>query len=197
MSSSGAVNKRKRGVCGDYNRLLVDEYTNAEQLVISTNMAAPNRSSYLPPDIVEEILDLLPRKSIDRLRSVSKSLFSLLAIKFNVPKPLYCPCKGVSSPSNYGIKSFVDQSLFTGVGLSDYIGDAKKSRLHGANGTKRSRPNPVVIPKSETLSKLRVQRRTKTKKILATRKPKQLYQLPLLLLKRHSHPPKGYLSCIT
>ncbi|KAJ4846445.1 hypothetical protein Tsubulata_006841 [Turnera subulata] len=126
MSSSGAVNKRKREECRDYNRLLVVEAkpTNTERLVISTNMTAPNRS-YLPPDIVEHILDLLPRKSIDRFRSVSKSLFSLLAIKFDVPKLLYRPRKGDPRPSNYGIKSSDDQSLFTGVGLSDYSGNAK------------------------------------------------------------------------
>ncbi|KAJ4842366.1 hypothetical protein Tsubulata_015719 [Turnera subulata] len=85
-------------------------------------MEAPNRS-YLPPDLVEEILDLLPFKSIDRLRSVSKSLFSLLAIKFNVrPKLLHKPCIILK----YGMKPSDDQDLFTGVVLSDYsVGKVK------------------------------------------------------------------------
>ncbi|KAJ4846448.1 hypothetical protein Tsubulata_006849 [Turnera subulata] len=105
------------------NRLLTDQAKpiDIEQLVISTNMAAPNRS-YLPPDIVEEILDLLPSTSINRFRSVSKSLFSLLAIKFNVPKLLYHPYR-IPSSSMYGIKSSDDQGLFIGVALSDYSGD--------------------------------------------------------------------------
>ncbi|KAJ4823138.1 hypothetical protein Tsubulata_048464 [Turnera subulata] len=127
MSQGDKAKEMKHNKTGaDNNGLLIDEAksTDMEQLVISTNMAAPKRS-YLPPDIVEEILDLLPKNSINRFRSVSKSLFSLLAIKFNVPKLLYCPRKGESSPSNYGIKSSDDQSLFTGVGLSDYIGNAK------------------------------------------------------------------------
>ncbi|KAJ4836160.1 hypothetical protein Tsubulata_043607 [Turnera subulata] len=133
------------------NRLHVDQSkpTDMEQLVISANVAAPNRS-YLPPDIVEEILDLLPFKSIERFRSVSKSLFSLLAVKFNIPRLLYYPnVKEFSllnysfkpfddqgepphhpdltrfSPLNYGIKSSDDRSLFTAVVLSDYSGDAK------------------------------------------------------------------------
>ncbi|KAJ4846446.1 hypothetical protein Tsubulata_006845 [Turnera subulata] len=105
------------------NRLLTDQAKpiDIEQLVISTNMAAPNRS-YVPPDIVEEILDLLPSTSINRFRSVSKSLFSLLAIKFNVPKLLYHPYR-IPSSSMYGIKSSDDQGLFIGVALSDYSGD--------------------------------------------------------------------------
>ncbi|KAJ4844822.1 hypothetical protein Tsubulata_037119 [Turnera subulata] len=100
------------------NRLLVDQAktNNTKQLVIATNMA-PN-PSYLPPDIVEEILDLLPNKSIERFRSVSKSLFSLLAIKFNASKLLHKPC----ITSQYGMKSSDDHDLFTGVVLSDYSG---------------------------------------------------------------------------
>ncbi|KAJ4822074.1 hypothetical protein Tsubulata_039620 [Turnera subulata] len=107
----------KRNKTGAHNNgLLVDgaKSTDVEQLVISRNMAAPNRS-YLPPEIVEDILDLLPRKSIARFRSVSKSLFSLLA----VPKLLYHP---KFSPSNYGIKSSDDPGLFTAVALHDYDG---------------------------------------------------------------------------
>ncbi|KAJ4836607.1 hypothetical protein Tsubulata_030143 [Turnera subulata] len=117
MSSWGAVDKRKREECGDYNKLLVDEAksTITEQLVISTNMAAPNRS-YLPPDILEGILDLLTKKSIERFRSVSKSLFYSLA----VPKLLYHP---EFSPSDYGIKSLDDRRLFPAVVLSDYGSD--------------------------------------------------------------------------
>ncbi|KAJ4826998.1 hypothetical protein Tsubulata_044357 [Turnera subulata] len=70
------------------NRLLVGQAKSGNK--ISTNMAAPNRSN-LPPDVVEAILDLLPIKSIERFRSVSKSLFSLLA----APKLLYHPCKSL------------------------------------------------------------------------------------------------------
>ncbi|KAJ4846664.1 hypothetical protein Tsubulata_038011 [Turnera subulata] len=94
------------------NRLLVDQAkstntdqaksTNTEQLLISTNMTAPNRSC-LPPDILEEILDLLPTKSIERFRSVSKSFFSLLAIKFNLPKLQHYPC--ITNSSKYGMNS--------------------------------------------------------------------------------------------
>ncbi|KAJ4824438.1 hypothetical protein Tsubulata_039803 [Turnera subulata] len=90
------------------------------RLVISTNVAAPNRC-YLPPDIVEEILDLLPFTSIERFRSVSKSLFTLLA----TPKLLYYPNTTIFSPSNYGCKSSDDHGLFTGVILSDYSGDVR------------------------------------------------------------------------
>ncbi|KAJ4850634.1 hypothetical protein Tsubulata_020105, partial [Turnera subulata] len=98
------------------NRLPVNQATttNMERLVIS---AAPNRS-YLPPDIVEEILDLLPFKSIQRFRSVSKSFFSLLPM----PKLLYHP---KFSPSNYGIKPSDNRGLFTAVVLSDYSRDVK------------------------------------------------------------------------
>ncbi|KAJ4822465.1 hypothetical protein Tsubulata_022807 [Turnera subulata] len=109
------------------NGLLVDQAksTNTEQLVISTtNVAAPDRS-YLPTDIVEEIIDLLPMKSINRFRSVSKSLFTLLATKFNVPKLIYYPFITNFSPSNYGIKSSDNPCRFTGVVLSDYSGHAK------------------------------------------------------------------------
>ncbi|KAJ4828478.1 hypothetical protein Tsubulata_047979 [Turnera subulata] len=108
------------------NRLLVDQAksTNTEQPVISTNMAASNHSYLLPTDILEEILDLLPAKSIERFRSVSKSLLSLLAIKFNVPKLLYYPC--ITNSSKYGMKSSDDKGLFTGVVLSDYsVGEVK------------------------------------------------------------------------
>ncbi|KAJ4836608.1 hypothetical protein Tsubulata_030145, partial [Turnera subulata] len=141
MSSSGAVNKRKREECGDYNRLLVDEAksTNTEQLVISTNMTAPNRS-YLPADIVEEILDLLPLKSIERFRSVSKSLFSLMAIKFNVQKLLYYPCKEYSSPPNYSTKSSDDDlGTFIGVVLSDYCGRVKDQEYTASQLSGRER----------------------------------------------------------
>ncbi|KAJ4827158.1 hypothetical protein Tsubulata_041248 [Turnera subulata] len=105
------------------NTLLVDQAksTNAERLVIS---GAPNLG-YFPRDILEEILDLLPKKSIERFRSVSKSLFSLLGIKFNIPKLLYYPCKTNFLPPNYGINSSDDRGLFIGVVLSDYRGDAK------------------------------------------------------------------------
>ncbi|KAJ4851129.1 hypothetical protein Tsubulata_033610 [Turnera subulata] len=109
------------------NGLLVDpaKSTNTEQLVISTtNVAAPDHF-YLPTDIVEEIIDLLPMKSINRFRSVSKSLFTLLATKFNVPKLIYCPFITNFSPSNYGIKSSDNPCRFTGVVLSDYSGHAK------------------------------------------------------------------------
>ncbi|KAJ4836155.1 hypothetical protein Tsubulata_043601 [Turnera subulata] len=94
--------------------------TNMERQVIS---AARNRT-YLPPDIVEEILALLPFKSIERFRSVSKSLFTLLA----TPKLLYCPRGSITKfppYSYYGIKRSDDESLFTGVVLSDYRDDAK------------------------------------------------------------------------
>ncbi|KAJ4825217.1 hypothetical protein Tsubulata_044815 [Turnera subulata] len=122
----------KRNNTGAHNNgLLVDgaKSTDVEQLVISRNMAAPN-PSYLPPEIVEDILDLLPRKSIDRFRSVSKWLFSLLLIKFNVPKLLYHPHKTTKfSPSNYGIKSSDDPGLFTAVVLPDYcVGYVIKNR---------------------------------------------------------------------
>ncbi|KAJ4846662.1 hypothetical protein Tsubulata_038009 [Turnera subulata] len=106
------------------NKLLVDQAksTNTEQLVTSTNMAAaaaPNRS-YLVPDIVEEILDLLPIKSIVRFRSVS----SLFAIKFIVPKLLHDPC--LPNFSKFGMKPSDDPSLHSGVVLSDYgVGDVK------------------------------------------------------------------------
>ncbi|KAJ4847034.1 hypothetical protein Tsubulata_049112 [Turnera subulata] len=76
-------------------------------------MAAQNRS-YLPPDIIEEILDLLPIKSIDRFRSVSKSLLTFLV----GPKLLCYPYLTIFSPSNYGCKSSDDQSLFTVVILA-------------------------------------------------------------------------------
>ncbi|KAJ4836159.1 hypothetical protein Tsubulata_043606, partial [Turnera subulata] len=72
-----------------------------ERLVFST---APNRS-YLPPYTVEDTLDLLPFNSVERFRSVSKSLFSLLAIKFNVPKLLYYPYITNFPPPNYGMIS--------------------------------------------------------------------------------------------
>ncbi|KAJ4835135.1 hypothetical protein Tsubulata_039679 [Turnera subulata] len=85
------------------NRLPVDQAktTNMERLVFST---APNRS-YLPPYTVEDTLDLLPFNSVERFRSVSKSLFSLLAIKFNVPKLLYYPYITNFPPPNYGMIS--------------------------------------------------------------------------------------------
>ncbi|KAJ4836609.1 hypothetical protein Tsubulata_030146 [Turnera subulata] len=86
-------------------------------------MAAPNRS-YLPPDIVEEILALLPFKSIERFRSLSRSLFSLLA----APKLLYHPRRSIKKfppYSDFGIKSSDDESVFTGVVLSDYSDDAQ------------------------------------------------------------------------
>ncbi|KAJ4823068.1 hypothetical protein Tsubulata_045885 [Turnera subulata] len=86
--------KHNKARAPDDNRLLVDQAksTNTEQPVISTNMAASNHSYLLLTDILEEILDSLPFKSIERFRSVSKSLFSLLAIKFNVPRLLHYPC---------------------------------------------------------------------------------------------------------
>ncbi|KAJ4843515.1 hypothetical protein Tsubulata_027113 [Turnera subulata] len=106
------------------NRLLVDQAksTHTEQPVISTNMAAaaPNLG-YLPTDILEEILDLLPIESIGRFRSVSKSLFSLLAIKFNLPKLRHYPCI-LNFPTSYGMESSDDKGLFTGVVLSQYSG---------------------------------------------------------------------------
>ncbi|KAJ4851502.1 hypothetical protein Tsubulata_019400 [Turnera subulata] len=85
------------------SRLPVDQAktNNMERQVIS---AAPNRS-YLPPDTVEEILDLLPFNSIERFRSVFKSLLSLPAIKFNVPKLLYYPYITNFPPSNYAMIS--------------------------------------------------------------------------------------------
>ncbi|KAJ4846667.1 hypothetical protein Tsubulata_038016 [Turnera subulata] len=109
----------------DNNRLLVDQAksTNTDQLVMPTNMAAaaaPNRSC-LPPDILEEILDLLPKKSIERFRSVSKSLFSLLTIKFTLPKLLHYPCI-TNFPPSCGVKSSDDKDLFTGVVFSEYSG---------------------------------------------------------------------------
>ncbi|KAJ4851127.1 hypothetical protein Tsubulata_033605 [Turnera subulata] len=108
------------------NGLLVDpaKSTNTELVISTTNVAAPDRS-YLPTDIVEEIIDLLPMKSINRFRSVSKSLFTLLATKFNVPKLIYCPFITNFSPSNYGIKSSDNPCRFTGVVLSEYSGHAK------------------------------------------------------------------------
>ncbi|KAJ4846450.1 hypothetical protein Tsubulata_006851 [Turnera subulata] len=163
MSSSRSSKKQKKDEISDDiamemkhnktrapgNSLLVDHAKPMEQLAISTNMAAPNRS-YLPPDIVEEILDLLPSISIDRFRSVSKSLFSLLTIKFNIPRLLYYPYVKEFSPLDYVIKSFDDQGqlvhypnmtkfsplnygiksseyrgLFTAVVLSGYSGGAK------------------------------------------------------------------------
>ncbi|KAJ4844817.1 hypothetical protein Tsubulata_037111 [Turnera subulata] len=114
----------KQNKSGAPDNKLLDQAkpTNTEQLVTSTNMAAaaaPNRS-YLVPDIVEEILDLLPIKSIVRFRSVS----SLFAIKFIVPKLLHDPC--LPNFSKFGMKPSDDTGLFTGVVLSDYgVGDAK------------------------------------------------------------------------
>ncbi|KAJ4836746.1 hypothetical protein Tsubulata_005129 [Turnera subulata] len=99
------------------NRLVVHQAksTNREQLVISTNMAAPNRNlSCLPPEIVQEIVDLLPIKSINRFRSISKSLFSLLAIKFKVQKLLYYPCIRDFPPSNCGRESRLVSDYSTG-----------------------------------------------------------------------------------
>ncbi|KAJ4848969.1 hypothetical protein Tsubulata_046350 [Turnera subulata] len=66
-SSSGSSKKRKR----DERRVLVDE-----ALKISTTSSTNN--CHLPPKIVEEILSLLPNKSIHRFRSVSKSWSSML-----------------------------------------------------------------------------------------------------------------------
>ncbi|KAJ4840026.1 hypothetical protein Tsubulata_029507 [Turnera subulata] len=63
--SGSSSNKGKR----DERRLLVDEATTS---TTSTN------NFHLPPDILEEILSLLPNKSIHRFRSVSKSWSSLL-----------------------------------------------------------------------------------------------------------------------
>ncbi|KAJ4825243.1 hypothetical protein Tsubulata_029948 [Turnera subulata] len=81
-------------------------------------MAATN-SSYLPPEIVEEILALLPIDSIHRFRFLSKSWFSLLAIKFELPKKLLrCRRKG-------------DQFLFDAVVLPEYGGDVKDTVYTG------------------------------------------------------------------
>ncbi|KAJ4836603.1 hypothetical protein Tsubulata_030134 [Turnera subulata] len=110
------------------NMLPVDQAktTNMERLVTSTNIAVPNRC-YLPPDTVEEILELLPFKSNERFRSVSKSLFTFLA----TPKLLYCPCEGRTEffQANYGIKSSDDQRHFTAVVLSEYSGDVRNLGL--------------------------------------------------------------------
>ncbi|KAJ4830428.1 hypothetical protein Tsubulata_032915 [Turnera subulata] len=80
---TAAIGKKHNKTRAPKNRLLVGQAksTNTEQLVISTNMAAPNCSN-LPPDVVEAILDLLPIKSIEQFRSVSKSLFSLVPHPF-------------------------------------------------------------------------------------------------------------------
>ncbi|KAJ4843993.1 hypothetical protein Tsubulata_045125 [Turnera subulata] len=81
-------------------------------------MAATN-SSYLPPEIVEEILALLPIDSIQRFRFLSKSWFSLLAIKFELPKKLLrCRREG-------------DQFLFDAVVLPEYSGDVKDTVYTG------------------------------------------------------------------
>ncbi|KAJ4836602.1 hypothetical protein Tsubulata_030133 [Turnera subulata] len=111
MSSPSSSKDHKRDESSDdtANRLPVDEAkaTNMEPLVIS---AAPNRR-YLPPDIVEEILRFLPFKSNERFKSVSKSLFSLLAIRFNVPKLLYYPYITNFPPPNYGMISDYSQDV--------------------------------------------------------------------------------------
>ncbi|KAJ4823067.1 hypothetical protein Tsubulata_045883 [Turnera subulata] len=124
-NTSSMEMKHNKTRAHDNNRLLVDQAksTNTDQLVMPTNMAAaaaPNRSC-LPPDILEEILDLLPKKSIERFRSVSKSLFSLLTIKFTLPKLLHYPCI-TNFPPSCGVKSSDDKDLFTGVVFSEYSG---------------------------------------------------------------------------
>ncbi|KAJ4849007.1 hypothetical protein Tsubulata_026698 [Turnera subulata] len=130
-ASSHGETKHNKNRAPD-NRLVTDQATpmiDMEQLVTSTNMAAAQNRSYLPPEIVEEILDLLPIKSINRFRSLSKSLCSLLAIKYKhkVQKLLYYPYISEYFRSTYGISSD-DPGLFTGVVLSvlpGYSGDVK------------------------------------------------------------------------
>ncbi|KAJ4849005.1 hypothetical protein Tsubulata_026695 [Turnera subulata] len=104
-ASSHGEMKHNKNRAPDNSRLLTDQ--------------AQNRC-YLPPDIVEEILDLLPIKSINRFRSLSKSLCSLLAIKYKdvVQKLLYYPYISEYFRSTYGIKSSDNPGLFTGVVLS-------------------------------------------------------------------------------
>ncbi|KAJ4825241.1 hypothetical protein Tsubulata_029945 [Turnera subulata] len=97
-----------------------------EQLEISTNMAATN-SSCFPREIVEEILALLPITSIHRFRFLSKSWFSLLAIKFEVPTLLCCHRETKSSDPLTVLSN--EQTLFNAVVLPDYSGDVKDTVL--------------------------------------------------------------------
>ncbi|KAJ4825242.1 hypothetical protein Tsubulata_029946 [Turnera subulata] len=82
-------------------------------------------SSCLPPEIEEEILALLPFKSIHRFKSLSKSWFSLLTIKLKVPKLLCCRRKAKSSNPN--TISSDDQVVFDAVVLPDYGCDVKNT----------------------------------------------------------------------
>ncbi|KAJ4835139.1 hypothetical protein Tsubulata_039684 [Turnera subulata] len=123
-SSDGRAMKMKHNKTrAPNNRLLVDqEIVKMEQLEISTNMAATN-SSFLPPEIVEEIIALLPEKSIHRFRFLSKSWFSLLAIKYEVPKLLCCRIK-TGSTDPFTVCSN-EQTLFNAVVLPGYGGSVK------------------------------------------------------------------------
>ncbi|KAJ4846451.1 hypothetical protein Tsubulata_006853 [Turnera subulata] len=132
MSSSGSSHKQeRRGESSDdramkgkhnktgapNNRLPVDQaIVKKEQLEISRNMAATN-TGCLPPEIVEGIIALLPYQSIRRFRFLSKSWFSLLVIKYEVPKLLFCRETGSTDPFT---KLLNKQTLFKSVVLPGY-----------------------------------------------------------------------------